>query len=127
MDALRILILDDEPLILSALRRTMRGHVVIGVEDPEVALALIDGDFIDGVLCDGHMPLMSGEEFAAAVEERGFPADRVALMTGDYLLADRLASDGHRVLEKPLMSEHLQALLEAWRNLRAHSRPPASL
>jgi len=122
MDArLRILILDDEPLVLRMLERVVRDHVVISVEDPTAALAMLDPECIDAVLCDGHMPKMSGEEFARAVQDADFPPERFAVMTGDFVLADRLSSLGHRVVEKPLAPEHLDALIEAWRNLRKAS------
>lgn len=115
MDArLRILLLDDDPLVLNALGRLLKPHVVIGLEDPQVALALADPTYVDAILCDGLMPSMNGEEFIEAALLQGFPSSRLALMTGDFDLADRLRDEGREVVQKPPGPGRLEDLVERW-------------
>lgn len=68
----RILLLDDEEHVLSALKRMLR--VGFGAElrvettvDPELALAKLKESHFDVVVSDFRMPLMNGSEFLALV------------------------------------------------------------
>src|SRR5580704_17470051 len=68
----RILVVDDEPVIGSVLRRILGGaHDVTVVEHGRDALSLVDaGADFDAVLCDVVMPDVSGPQVYEAVRER---------------------------------------------------------
>jgi two-component system probable response regulator PhcQ len=70
----RILLVDDEPHVLSALKRVLRarfaGEASIEVQaDPTVALARVRETAFDVVVSDFRMPQMSGIEFLNQVRE----------------------------------------------------------
>ena len=103
----RVLVVDDDPLIGSALRRTLRRHKLTIVNSGEQALELLSGgDRFDAILCDLMMPGMSGAEVHAQLQ-RLIPeqAERVIVMTGGALhLEDNRFLDGlppDRKLSKP--------------------------
>jgi len=71
MERLRILIVDDEPLVGKMIARLMAGHEITTVTSGEAALAaLAADDRFDVVLCDLVMPEMSGVKLAAEIAER---------------------------------------------------------
>jgi DNA-binding NtrC family response regulator len=61
----RLLILDDEARILSALRRALRreGYEILTFERAEDALRELDERPVDAILTDQKMPGMSGLQF----------------------------------------------------------------
>ncbi|MBO9680878.1 MAG: response regulator [Acidovorax sp.] len=68
----RILLLDDEASVLSALQRTLRSALPsrVTVEttvDPEIALGRLRETAFDVVVSDFRMPLMTGSEFLGLV------------------------------------------------------------
>jgi YesN/AraC family two-component response regulator len=68
----RILLLDDEPGVLAALKRTIRAAwgtsvAVESTTDPEAALARLKEVAFDVVISDYRMPLITGTEFLALV------------------------------------------------------------
>jgi len=70
-ERLRILIIDDEPLVGRMIARLMQAHEVITVTSGDAALAaLADDDKLDVVLCDLIMPELSGVKLAEAIAER---------------------------------------------------------
>lgn len=81
----RILVVDDEPLIRSAVRRMLApDHDVIGISSVREAVERAQaGEAFDAVLCDFVMPELTGmdllAEFAAISEDL---ARRVIFMTG---------------------------------------------
>ncbi len=69
-----ILLLDDEPNVLAALRRTLRGPLGSGVKmetftDPHDALARVGEHSFDLVMSDFRMPVMDGIQFLHFVRE----------------------------------------------------------
>jgi response regulator RpfG family c-di-GMP phosphodiesterase len=67
-----ILCVDDEPSILSALRRLFRAHgfQVITAESGQAGLDLLDRQPIDLVISDMRMPFMDGVAFLEQVRQR---------------------------------------------------------
>ncbi|KAB2903081.1 MAG: response regulator [Burkholderiaceae bacterium] len=68
----RILLLDDEASVLSALQRTLRSALPAGITiettvDPEIALGRLRETAFDVVVSDFRMPLMTGSEFLGLV------------------------------------------------------------
>ncbi|MCP4039101.1 MAG: response regulator [bacterium] len=78
-----LLIVDDEPHILSAMRRTLRreGYDLLLAEGPTAALAWLAERSVDLVLSDQMMPVMRGTELLEEVARRQPRAARM-LITG---------------------------------------------
>src|SRR5262245_13271912 len=66
----RVLVLDDEPLVLKSFERLFgREHAVTVSSDAKRSLAQIElGERYDVIVCDLMMPDLSGKQFHAAVE-----------------------------------------------------------
>jgi CheY-like chemotaxis protein/anti-sigma regulatory factor (Ser/Thr protein kinase) len=115
--ALRVLVVDDEPSVGSALKRTLgRIHEVVATTEARHALELLrQGGQFDAILCDVMMPRMSGMEFYRALQDQ-FPAlvQRVVFMTGgSFTDAARLflAQVPNPTLDKPFDRDHIDAVL----------------
>ncbi|NOY62070.1 MAG: EAL domain-containing protein [Gammaproteobacteria bacterium] len=69
-----LLLVDDEPHILSSLTRLLReeGYQILTATSGQQGLALLDREQIDVVVSDQRMPQMTGVEFLSSVKER-FP------------------------------------------------------
>jgi DNA-binding response OmpR family regulator len=120
-----VLIVDDEPSIRFALRRWFeRQHWTVSeAGDGQTAMTRIlasdeDGDSrLDLVLCDLHLPLVSGEELLQRLRaERPAMAARVILITGDAVShaapGTALAVHPH-VLQKPFELATLRTLVDS--------------
>ncbi len=79
----RLLILDDEARILSALRRALRreGYEILTFERADDALRELDERPVDAILTDQKMPGMSGLQFLERAAQRRPDAVRL-LITG---------------------------------------------
>ncbi|MES2740278.1 MAG: HD domain-containing phosphohydrolase [Pseudomonadota bacterium] len=80
---LTILFVDDEPNILSSLRRLFRprGYRVLIAEGGAAGLALLETESVDLVISDMRMPEMDGAQFLAQVRQRWPDVIRL-LLTG---------------------------------------------
>ena len=111
-----MLLVDDEPVLLRGLKRSLSGHNVMTVTRVDQALALYRQHEFDIVFCDLMMPEASGIEFYSWLRQLGPEhAERLVLMTGGAL-PDRL---GHSpadlpstCLLKPFNPEQLEQLIE---------------
>ena len=116
---LDILVVDDEPSIVSLLVRYLgsRGHAVVSASDGEEALRVAEQTAFDVVICDYRMPGMDGAELITRM--RAFPhaaRTRWIVSTGDS------ASDSarariealapHAVVAKPYNVEDLRRAVE---------------
>jgi signal transduction histidine kinase len=110
----RVLVIDDEPLVGAAVRRTLsREHDVEVVTTGQEALERVrGGQRFDVILCDLVMPCMTGVQLAAELEQIDPSLAEVLLfMTGGaFTETTRRFSEANRsrVLEKPLDSEILR-------------------
>jgi diguanylate cyclase (GGDEF)-like protein/PAS domain S-box-containing protein len=79
-----ILIVDDEPSILSALRRLLRreGYTILGATGGAEGLELLASHEVGVVISDARMPEMSGAEFLGRVRE--MHPDTVRIMLSGY-------------------------------------------
>jgi response regulator RpfG family c-di-GMP phosphodiesterase len=79
----RLLFVDDEPSILSALKRVFRGsgYAIRSATSAEEGLALLDQEPADLVLSDMRMPGMNGAQFLERVFAR-WPDTKRILLTG---------------------------------------------
>jgi CheY-like chemotaxis protein len=113
----RVLVVDDEQPIRTAVTRLLRGHEVVAVGSGEEAQALLREDRrFDVIVCDVMMPRMSGMElhmWLAAVDAEA--ARRVVFVTGGAFTprsGDYLARSGLPVVEKPFDGKALRALVD---------------
>ena len=105
-----ILLVDDEPRILSALQRLLRreGYRILTAGSGRDALLILDQEPVSIILSDLRMPEMDGFEFLGAVQDAGWDAARV-LMSGNADL--KLVIDGvnegrfSQYIEKPWVDE----------------------
>ena len=124
----RILVVDDEEMLGTILRRVLRGHDVTVLTDARKGLELIDGGAcFDAILCDVMMPVMTGIEFHRALSER-HPDQVGALifLTGGAFTKETAAfldSVANPCVDKPFDATKLRARVEAHLADRAN-RPP---
>ncbi len=115
----RVLVIDDEPLVLSAVSRVLADdHDVTALASGRAALErLRRGEHFDVVLCDLMMPGMRGDElFALLGTSQPDVAERMIFMTGGAvteLAAEFVASTSNVMVEKPFEAAELAALVKS--------------
>ena len=123
--ASRILLVDDDPRLLTVLSDTLQacGHAVTTAVKGEDALQIFDPGQHDVVITDLGMPRMNGWEVAERVKSLS-PDTPVFLLTGwgESVAAHEGSQFVDRVVAKPVSAE---ALMEQLAELR-RSRAPAS-
>ena len=113
--SVRLLILDDEPGILSALRRSLRRepYEVSTAESVPEALRVLEADPIDLILSDQKMPGITGLQFLEQARARRPEAVRM-LITGwtELIPEDAIRALGIRaVITKPWQDAALKETL----------------
>jgi len=113
---LRVLVVDDEHHLGSAIARAMAPvHEVVVAHDGGQALRVLAEDSaFDAILCDVMMPVVDGPRFHAALTE-AHPdmVDRVVFLTGEAFTPRArafLSAVPNRVLSKPV---RIEAVVEA--------------
>lgn len=112
-----ILCVDDEPNILSAMKRLFRstGHRVLTAECGAAALALLETESVDLIISDMRMPLMTGAELLQQVRSR-WPHVTRLLLTGYADMASTIAAinEGqiHRYITKPWNDDEILMLVK---------------
>lgn len=116
MDHLRLMFVDDEEELVSALveRLELRGIDAIGVTSGDEALEHLREESFDVVIIDVKMPGIGGLEVLRTVSRR-YPNVKVILMTGhgsakDSEIGRRLGAVAY--LQKPVDLEDLLATIE---------------
>ncbi|MEW6776976.1 MAG: sigma-54 dependent transcriptional regulator [Bdellovibrionota bacterium] len=127
----KVLVVDDEPGILSALRRTLlEDYIVLAAPSGEEALELLRrNEDISVILTDQRMPGMSGAEFLEKSVDVSPDSQRVVL-TGYTDMEDvvRMINAGKvdYYLTKPWETNHLKVVLrrscETWQLERENRR-----
>ena len=121
----RVMFVDDEPQILSGLRRMLRKersewhpeYVTSGAE----ALARMEDEPVDVLVTDMRMPEMSGLELLAAVKERHPETVRLVLSGhADQEMTLKAVGLAHQYLSKPCDPEVLRTAVQRSLRLRAH-------
>jgi len=115
---LRVLVVDDEPGILRAVRRVLDGHELVEVENVDAALEVLASEAaFDVVLCDVRMPGRSGLDLHVhAMRYEPELARRFVLITGGVLSPEQQAHvDEHDVtcLRKPFSPQALRDAIAA--------------
>lgn len=115
----RLLIVDDDAMVLSALRRQLqRRYDAVTVLGGEEALArLAEDPGFDAILCDLVMPEVDGKSFYDAVQlDHPRLTDRIVFMSGGAFtsrIRKFASSISNPVLQKPLSREDVESVLSA--------------
>ena len=88
-----LLLVDDEPSILSSLRRLLRpaGYIIHTAENGKAGLEILEKETIDLIISDMRMPEMDGAEFLERVRNR-WPATTRILLTGHADMSSTIAA-----------------------------------
>lgn len=118
MDNHRILIVDDDPNMLSMLRRTLgfEGYDVSVASDAETALRSADVELPDIVLVDVMLPGMNGLELCRRMRARRPEELPVLMLTARDSVPDRVAgldAGADDYLTKPFAVDELLARIRA--------------
>ena len=128
----RILIVDDEALILYALTRTLArdGVEVTAVGSAEEALAKVDAQPFDLCLLDHLLPGMTGVEAMPLLQQTA-PDMKIVVITASCLTPHERAvvdTTACRMLEKPFDVNRVRAIVEEILHTSpAHRSGPAPL
>lgn len=112
IEARRILVVDDEPLVCEAVRAVLRfdGHEVETAGNGQEALARCQERAFDVIITDYSMPLMKGDELAGAIKARA-PHQPIIMITA---YAETLSPSDNRLaavdslVSKPFRLEELR-------------------
>jgi two-component system KDP operon response regulator KdpE len=112
----KILIIDDEDLVRNYVRRALsaRGWEVSERPDGAAALALLETETFDAVICDLKMPDMRGEEVIRRIHAR-HPGTKLIVITGSVSnitspLVPGVAVDGFLI--KPFGIDEIRELAD---------------
>ena len=108
-----LLLVDDEPNILTALQRLLRrdGYTLLASDDPHQALDILAGQRVDVILSDQRMPGMSGVEFLRRAKEIRPETMRIVLSgyTDLQFITDAINEGAiYKFLTKPWDDEQLR-------------------
>jgi len=118
----RLLVIDDEPQVGTAMRRVLTKHEVVSVLSAHEAMArLAEDSAFDLIFCDVAMPERSGQDlYEELVATRPELAERIVFVTGGTFtpqLSAFLQTVPRPCLTKPFgaaeLREHVAQLLEA--------------
>ncbi len=129
-DRPRLLLVDDEPSILSALKRLLRreGYEILTADSGPRALEILDQTQVDVVMTDFRMPEMTGTELLKRVHERWPDTKRIVLSGYSEVTAvlDAINSGAiYKYLNKPWNDEELKLHLK--RAVEQHRLESANL
>ena len=130
VDGASILFVDDEPNVLSSLRRLFRkeGYKLTFCEETEGALRIMDEQDVDLVVSDYRMPGMTGIEFLRIVREQHPDVMRVVLSGyADIETITAAINEGqiYRFVSKPWNDEELKVTVR--RCLESHAMAQANM
>ena len=112
----RLLFVDDEPLVLNGLRRSLHcmreAWDMDFVEGPAAALATLEKEKYDAIISDMRMPSMDGAELLDLVKQR-YPNMVRMILSGQSSkeAVYRSISPAHQYLSKPCNPEELSSRL----------------
>ena len=107
-----ILVVDDEPLVCETVKMLLvaDGHKVETATSGKEALALLEKGTFDLILIDYAMPVMKGDELAAAVKAR-LPNQPIVIFSASAQMLQSSANplvEGYFILSKPFSPEDLR-------------------
>jgi two-component system cell cycle response regulator CpdR len=111
-DALRVLVVDDDPLVRKAVARSLKRHHVVVAENGRAATREIERSKPDVIISDLMMPEMDGIELAEEIKER-WPdlSTRIVFVSGVPSQMERVrkVAPQQPLLTKPVSSRQLEA------------------
>jgi|SRR5579862_1714931 two-component system chemotaxis response regulator CheY len=119
--ALRVLIVDDSPVMRAFVRRVLGISGLDAAEifeacDGQEALTLLEREWVDVVLTDINMPNMDGEEFVTRLAQKGLLALVTVIVVSTDATVSRMqhlqALGAHGYLSKPFQPESLRVEIE---------------
>ena len=112
---LRVLIVDDEPLIRDGLARLLKKTAIVKTSaTAEEALAEIGSQQYDLCFLDFKLPGMSGLEATKIIKKRS-PNTKVAIMSGSFIdetMMEQIDDQVYAFIEKPFDLSHLIGVAE---------------
>lgn len=114
--AASVLLVDDEPGILSSLRRLLRpaGYRILTAESGRAGLEILEREPVDLVISDMRMPEMDGAHFLEQVRDR-WPKTTRILLTGYADVASTIAAinrgEIYRYVSKPWDDDDLKLVV----------------
>jgi|SRR4051812_9623373 CheY-like chemotaxis protein len=113
----RILLVDDDPIVLRALRRLLQGArpgwEIDMAESAGAAQLLIEAKTYDVVVTDLHMPVLDGATFLTRLKTEHPSVRRVIHSSHvESLTAEQAQELAHAVLTKPSRPDELVVVLE---------------
>jgi two-component system response regulator VanR len=125
---MRVLILEDEPLLADAVRDGLRLEAIAAdvAPDGDTALELLSINTYDIAVLDRDVPGPSGDEVAAHIVASGSGTPILMLTAADRLddKASGFEAGADDYLTKPFALRELVLRLRALDRRRAHHRPP---
>ncbi len=120
---LRVLIVDDEPLILRSTARALSNHEVTVASSGRAALAALEMGSFDVVLCDLVMPGLNGLSVLKEIRRRWPELEqRVIFMTGggvDSETRSELEGGGHVWMLKPFGRDQFERQIRKAQGFKA--------
>ncbi|MCC6747765.1 MAG: GAF domain-containing protein [Deltaproteobacteria bacterium] len=113
----RVMVVDDEPLVGTAIRRSLSAEhdVVVLTRAREALDRILSGELYDLIICDLMMPEMTGMDLHAALADRApGTLEKVVYLTGGAFTSrgrDFLDQVPNLRLDKPLNPKELRALV----------------
>jgi response regulator RpfG family c-di-GMP phosphodiesterase len=113
----RILIVDDEEIVLVALRETLRreGYQVVTANSPVKAMELVGQDVFSVIISDFQMPGMTGLDFLSQAKQIQPDATRIlitAVLSLDTVIEAINRGEIYRFIVKPWLREELLATVK---------------
>jgi response regulator RpfG family c-di-GMP phosphodiesterase len=113
----RLLIVDDEQLVLAGLRETLtrEGYHVTTASNPFIALEELKQQIFSVIISDNHMPGVTGLEFLAQAKELQPNASRIlitAVLSLDTVIDAINKGEIYRFIVKPWLREELLATVK---------------
>ena len=112
---LRVLVVDDEPLILYGIARFLYGKAVVKtVASAEEAIDEIVAQQYDLCFLDINLPGMTGLDAMKIINELS-PTTKVAIMTGNALdeaMKMQIEDAAYAFIEKPFSLSHIKEVAE---------------
>jgi response regulator RpfG family c-di-GMP phosphodiesterase len=111
-DSQRILVVDDEEIVLLALQETLRreGYDVVGTTDPAAALVELQKNRFAVIVTDQRMPTLTGLELLAQARQLQPDASRIlvtAVLSLDTVIDAINKGEIYRFIVKPWLREEL--------------------
>lgn len=113
----RVLIVDDEPVLASTFCLVLQfaGAYARSAEHGAAALSTLDYDRFDLILCDKHMPVMTGPELIRELNRRGDTTPILLFVnTADLHSMEEIRDLRiHGTINKPLLPTELIAAIRS--------------